>query len=82
MNNPYDTPNAAPQIDSELKEFPKFRKLAVTGIILLTGPFFGVLGTVIGMTRAFATLSASEGCLLYTSPSPRDATLSRMPSSA
>ena len=27
-------------------------------------------------------LSASNGCLLYTSPSPRDATLSRMPSSA
>ena len=25
---------------------------------------------------------ATEGCLLYTSPSPRDATLSRMPSSA
>ena len=23
-----------------------------------------------------------DGCLLYTSPSPRDATLSRMPSSA
>ena len=26
--------------------------------------------------------SGSGGCLLYTSPSPRDATLSRMPSSA
>ena len=26
--------------------------------------------------------AASIGCLLYTSPSPRDATLSRMPSSA
>ena len=25
---------------------------------------------------------AGETCLLYTSPSPRDATLSRMPSSA
>ena len=25
---------------------------------------------------------ALQGCLLYTSPSPRDATLSRMPSSA
>ena len=25
---------------------------------------------------------AVSGCLLYTSPSPRDATLSRMPSSA
>ena len=27
-------------------------------------------------------LDISDGCLLYTSPSPRDATLSRMPSSA
>ena len=27
-------------------------------------------------------LELGEGCLLYTSPSPRDATLSRMPSSA
>ena len=27
-------------------------------------------------------LSKDEHCLLYTSPSPRDATLSRMPSSA
>ena len=27
-------------------------------------------------------LSGAESCLLYTSPSPRDATLSRMPSSA
>ena len=27
-------------------------------------------------------IGGSEGCLLYTSPSPRDATLSRMPSSA
>ena len=26
--------------------------------------------------------SAAKACLLYTSPSPRDATLSRMPSSA
>jgi len=34
--------------------------------------------------RAFATNSEGPGygCLLYTSPSPRDATLSRMPSSA
>ena len=28
------------------------------------------------------TIHKSQGCLLYTSPSPRDATLSRMPSSA
>ena len=31
---------------------------------------------------AQATVDAINGCLLYTSPSPRDATLSRMPSSA
>ena len=29
-----------------------------------------------------ADLLRATGCLLYTSPSPRDATLSRMPSSA
>ena len=33
-------------------------------------------GTIIECT------SGNTGCLLYTSPSPRDATLSRMPSSA
>ena len=31
---------------------------------------------------AAVTLTTSSDCLLYTSPSPRDATLSRMPSSA
>ena len=34
-----------------------------------------------GHTEA-VTLLHEYGCLLYTSPSPRDATLSRMPSSA
>ena len=29
-----------------------------------------------------AAVAKAYGCLLYTSPSPRDATLSRMPSSA
>ena len=32
-----------------------------------------------GVDHEFSTI---KGCLLYTSPSPRDATLSRMPSSA
>ena len=36
-----------------------------------------------GEVLPWKNLSAfSESCLLYTSPSPRDATLSRMPSSA
>ena len=37
----------------------------------------GVLGRLIGELGAVVS-----ACLLYTSPSPRDATLSRMPSSA
>ena len=36
---------------------------------------------IIKFKKGVATLE-SMGCLLYTSPSPRDATLSRMPSSA
>ena len=42
-----------------------------------------LLPTMGGQTALNAALDLdSRGCLLYTSPSPRDATLSRMPSSA
>ena len=44
-----------------------------TQLGLLTGIMFAVF---------YATLGMPIACLLYTSPSPRDATLSRMPSSA
>ena len=37
---------------------------------------------VVGMSRTAAVDYARKGCLLYTSPSPRDRTRSRMPSSA
>ena len=46
------------------------------------------VGAALGMARAAGTtvrhikLHGAMSCLLYTSPSPRDATLSRMPSSA
>ena len=35
-----------------------------------------------GLTRGEKILDEFKGCLLYTSPSPRDGLLSRMPSSA
>ena len=38
--------------------------------------------TVLGLLVAIPTTLLHSFCLLYTSPSPRDATLSRMPSSA
>ena len=40
-------------------------------------PFHDELGSLMG-----GAIAAVQACLLYTSPSPRDATLSRMPSSA
>ena len=36
----------------------------------------------IQLTKDFSDFALPKFCLLYTSPSPRDATLSRMPSSA
>ena len=44
----------------------------------------GIPFAIDGQTRFKDGLSEDDlgGCLLYTSPSPRDATLSRMPSSA
>ena len=37
---------------------------------------------VVWVDNEAGVLARIAGCLLYTSPSPRDATLSRMPSSA
>ena len=41
-----------------------------------------LLHSLTGYLMAFAMALVVYGCLLYTSPSPRDATLSRMPSSS
>ena len=43
---------------------------------------FSDLVTQVVLSKPFRERSRSSSCLLYTSPSPRDATLSRMPSSA
>ena len=43
------------------------------GLLVVAGVFLGFF---------FGGLLKDKACLLYTSPSPRDATLSRMPSSA
>ena len=56
------------------------------GIALCTASFIGVWLAYNDVEIALSVLSStayeSIRCLLYTSPSPRDATLSRMPSSA
>ena len=42
----------------------------------------GAAGSAAGKVEIFYASGKKATCLLYTSPSPRDATLSRMPSSA
>ena len=44
--------------------------------------FFSLLPPVIAIVLALNTKEVYTSCLLYTSPSPRDRTRSRMPSSA
>ena len=58
-------------------------ELAVQGVGLFA-PFYGRRGTQLldVCSAEIAALVMSLPCLLYTSPSPRDGLLSRMPSSA
>ena len=91
-NNP-----SFPEIEKELIEFwekneifqkslsratQKKEYIFYDGPPFATGlPHYGHLlaGTIKDVIGRYFTM---KGCLLYTSPSPRDATLSRMPSSA
>ena len=56
-------------LDLNLPDMPGFDVLKTLRMAKVNTPIFILSGT-------------SDICLLYTSPSPRDATLSRMPSSA
>ena len=50
---------------------------------LLGAEHYGMGGSFAGATQGANALGSNPaGCLLYTSPSPRDGLLSRMPSSA
>ena len=54
-------------------------------VIAIDGTFAsgkGTLGKALAAHYGLPYLDTGKFCLLYTSPSPRDATLSRMPSSA
>ena len=52
------------------------------GLSFCEGRLGGIAVDEEGAAYPDATRALARDCLLYTSPSPRDATLSRMPSSA
>ena len=54
----------------------------IMGIINLAHGSFYMVGAYIAWSLASLTGNLLTACLLYTSPSPRDRTRSRMPSSA
>ena len=76
------------QLGSRTAGHPEYGHAA--GIETTTGPLGQGLATSVGMALAERMLNSRFGddlvnhytCLLYTSPSPRDGLLSRMPSSA
>ena len=90
-----ETPEAPIIAAKKLEELGPIRgnELKMVGGLAIT-VFMWIFGTKIGVSPALAAMigfsllmimnviSWDEACLLYTSPSPRDATLSRMPSSA
>jgi len=67
-----------------LEDFDAFTYGSFTGDFLDFGPTNGFSYTMSSLPDGLYSGDGnmSTNCLLYTSPSPRDATLSRMPSSA
>ena len=75
-----DTPNGK-KISIMLEEIDF--KYKVTNVNLLEGEQFNPdFRKISPFSKIPVIVDHNNNCLLYTSPSPRDATLSRMPSSA
>ena len=80
------------ELGEALQGFPDINKTDTNGMtLLLNAVLYGNLKNTVTLLEADADPEISNGlglnplflaCLLYTSPSPRDGLLSRMPSSA
>ena len=66
-----------PVVDLLLERLPATLILVICAQLLAL-----IVGVILGVISARNPNGLISHCLLYTSPSPRDATLSRMPSSA
>ena len=81
MNNPLVV------FDNVVKKFDDFVAVKGMDLQIESGEFIAIMGpSGCGKTTTLRMLAGleqpSSGCLLYTSPSPRDKRQSRMPSSA
>ena len=58
------------------------RELRIGDMVAKLPIIQGGMGVGVSLSRLAGAVAKEGGCLLYTSPSPRDRTRSRMPSSA
>ena len=70
------------RFDSELPNPPDYAANYFTGIPAPAAGFLVLMPVVIDLEFGLDVVRQATYCLLYTSPSPRDGLLSRMPSSA
>ena len=80
-----ETNDNEPNIREVLRSVAGSMVGAVTVACIIAGHRTGLYQAMSGrgpLSADDVAASAGTNCLLYTSPSPRDATLSRMPSSA
>ena len=59
-----------------------YKPTILIGIMRGAAPMIDVLSRIFKLKCAYLAVESYSGCLLYTSPSPRDVEESRMPSSA
>ena len=64
-----------------LERYPEDR-IVIVDALTYAGNRDNLTGVSVDANLRFEHADINDTCLLYTSPSPRDATLSRMPSSA
>ena len=76
-------PGETTKLANPLSVLALLQNRATLAVVLCYGSYYTVHSCLqASLSTIFVDISHLSGCLLYTSPSPRDATLSRMPSSA
>ena len=73
---------ALPVNDKDISKAKTFYDLICWGGLLIVLLPVGIANVILGYFMGDSPCTLCWGCLLYTSPSPRDGLLSRMPSSA
>ena len=79
----YEVPQKTGELMTSVSSTPWMIFLMINVLLFILGTFLDMAATILVCTPIFLPIAVQFGiCLLYTSPSPRDLSTSRMPSSA